>query len=120
MLRRMGDGSRDQSADWLAMTAKGRGRTPPLRTIECVQTDADGHQRRGGRVGQAVDQCAGKGHGIRPFPVIRSCTTALPISSPAVAGTQATLAGTERRPGGGASSCCVSWGCSGLNTTRRW
>ena len=34
---------------------------------------------------------------------IRSRTTALPSSSPAAAGTQGLLAGTLRRPGGGAS-----------------
>ena len=40
--------------------------------------------------------------------------------SPAQEGTQATLAGTLRRPGGGASSWVVSAGSSGLNTTFRW
>ena len=35
---------------------------------------------------------------------MRSRTTALPSSSPAVAGTQGLLAGTLRRPGGGASN----------------
>ena len=44
-------------------------------------------------------------------------TTALPSSSPAAAGTQGLLAGTLRRPGGGASSWAVGAGSSGLNTT---
>ena len=42
------------------------------------------------------------------------------ISSPALEGTQDTLPGTLRRPGGGASRCSGVRACSGLKHTLQW
>ena len=120
-----------QDGDQLVAAADGAG-----------DADADGYQTRGGQHGLlhlfghepaaqcaqnaagcnsgGVDQYTGEYHGTSPPSLIISRTTVPPIIRPATEGTHATLAGTLRRPGDGASSCCVSWGSSGLNTTFRW
>ena len=56
-----------------------------------------------GRTVSRSNRIKNDAHGVIFYSLIKSCTTVPAIISPATEGTQATLAGTLRRPGGGVS-----------------
>ena len=72
-----------------------------------------------GEDGEHIDKASEQHHLTSSFARrARSSTASPPIISPPQPGTQVRLAGTLRRPGGGASFCSVAAGSSGEKSTR--